>query len=133
MAIEFEICEAGHVTVYRIRGSFSLKELTDYYPRDLAHRDSVPYIVHGLTIISELTELPSHILSVRRNAPGFAHPRSGYVTIAGANNMIRVFADTVSRLVRFEKTRFFSSEAEAWTFLRAAIAQETGNDMSLKR
>jgi hypothetical protein len=59
-----------------------------------------------------------------REAPVLHHPMGGQVAVFGMNAVGRTLAETVFRLIRFRRARFFDSEAEALAYLRGLIATD---------
>ncbi len=59
-----------------------------------------------------------------REAPMLHHPMGGQVAVFGMNAVGRTLAETVFRLTRFRRARFFDSEAEALAYLRGLIATD---------
>lgn len=59
-----------------------------------------------------------------REAPMLHHPMGGQVAVFGMNPVGRTLAETVFRLIRFRRARFFDSEAEALAYLRGLIATD---------
>ncbi|MCE7948411.1 MAG: hypothetical protein DYG88_13390 [Chloroflexi bacterium CFX4] len=59
-----------------------------------------------------------------REAPMLHHPMGGQVAVFGMNAVGRTLAETVFRLIRFRRARFFDSEAEALAYLRGLIAAD---------
>ena|SRR5690349_22173697 len=118
MPVTLDIRENGYVAYYVLVDPWETRDLTSLYPEDIQHRNSVNHVVHTFMNVSKVWRVPSNIISARIGAPAFIHPNSGQLLMIGAKTLPRVVTETICRLARYDRVRFFATEEEGWAYLR---------------
>jgi hypothetical protein len=124
MSGELEIYESGHIIYYKFADPWTVAEAVATFDKDKIHRDSVNFKVHTLINLCDMHAVPPKILSVRFGSPALSHPNSGHIAVFGAQPIVRTFADAVLLLTHFDRAKFFSTEDEAWAYIRQIMAKE---------
>src|SRR5438128_4715631 len=116
MPVTIELQENGSVVYWKIEDLWKLSELITYYKQAEAIFNNSSNVIHSLVDVQYARQIPAGALSVRHSTT-WHHPRSGQTAIVGASPLIRAMAETIFQLVRFNRARFFDSEAEARNYL----------------
>ena len=125
MPVTMEIRENGWVAYYVMADPWETRDLTSLYPQDIRYRDGVDHVVHTFMNISGVQRVPSNIISARIGAPAFVHPKSGQLIMIGARSLPKVVTETICRLARYDRLRFFATEEEGWAYVRQLAVNET--------
>src|SRR5262249_17505630 len=131
MPVELELKENGRVMLWRFSDPWSLVELK---PLTLQARDifqKATFTVHSMADLRQARRVPSGVLSTRQ-VTTWQHARSGQLVLLGASAFARLMMETVFRIARFDRFRFFEDEAEALAYLRGLIAEETAQNLSAR-
>lgn len=123
MPVIFELQENGWLMYFKIADPWKMIELVTYYKQTETIFDSASHTVHSLVDVRYARQLPAGVLSVR-HVKTWHHPRSGQTAIIGAAPLARAMLDTIFQLTRFNRARFFDSEADARQYLSGLIDQE---------
>jgi hypothetical protein len=124
MPVTMELKENGHVAYYLFTEPWQTSDLTSLYPQDIAHRNNVDFLVHTFMTLRNIRNIPIDIISARRGAPAFTHPKSGQLVMVGAQLLARRTAEMIFRLAHYQRARFFDTEEQGWAYLRQIIAAE---------
>jgi len=124
MPVTMDIREDGHVIYYKVEDPWTVFDFTRHFPEDEAHRGSAGFPVHVLVDMSKARQIPPGVFHLRKKALA-SHPGTGVTMIIGAGAYAQRIAEIVFRLAHNEKTRFVESEAQAWAYVKRAIASET--------
>jgi hypothetical protein len=130
MPVTMEIQENGHVSYYVLSEPWQTSDLTSLYSKDIAHRNDVDFLVHTFMTVSEVKNIPIDIISARRGAPAFSHPRSGQLVMIGAKMLARRTAEMIFRLAHYERAKFLDTEEEGWAYIRRIIEAEKSVQIS---
>jgi hypothetical protein len=121
MPVTMELRENGHVAYYHFSEPWQTTDLTSLYPRDIAHRDSVNFLVHTFMNVSTIKNIPIDIIRARQGAPAFTHRRSGQLVMVGAKMLARRSAEMIFRLAHYERAKFFDTEEQGLAYIRQFI------------
>lgn len=124
MPITMEIRENGYVAYYVMSDPWVTNDLTSLYPQDIQFRDSVNHLVHTFMDVSQVRRIPPDVIRARINAPAFIHRNSGHLIMIGAKSLPKIAAETIFRIARYERAKFFDTEEQGWAFTRQLIAKE---------
>jgi hypothetical protein len=124
MPVTMELRENGHVASYVFSEPWQTKDLTSLYANDIAHRDSVNFLVHTFMDVSAIKNIPIDIIRARQGAPAFTHQKSGQLVMIGAKMLARRSAEMIFRLAHYERAKFFDTEEQGWAYIRQVIETE---------
>jgi hypothetical protein len=122
MPVELDILDDGHILRYTIIDPWTYADFERIMALETAHRDSVNHTVHNLAV-AKMRTVPPGVLRAR-NIPTFNHPTAGHIALVGQSQIVRLFAETVLKLARYDRARFFDTEEDALAFLRDLIGKE---------
>ncbi len=126
MPTKVELRENGRVLHYIFTEPWTLKDMEEAAAKARTYYDAADRKLHVLFDARAISSLPSGLLRARNN-PDMRHPNSGHIAVVGASTVLQVIAETILRITRFQRARFFQSEDEAWAYLRRIIAEEEAN------
>ena len=81
--------------------------------------------IHTLLDVRHLRALPEGFMRFRKTN-GLSHRNAGNTAVVGASVYVQAIGETIFRLARNDRTRFFPQEriADAWAYLRQIITVE---------
>ncbi len=126
MTVQLELIENGHVLHYVFTDPVDMRELEAFNRQEKEYYDVVTHRIHSLVDIRQMTHVPQGALHVRIR-PNLTHKNSGHLVLVGASTLIRMLAETATRLAHFGHIEFFSEIDPAWAYLRDLIAKGTSN------
>jgi hypothetical protein len=85
--------------------------------------DKADQDMHILINVERIRQIPAGILRAR-SVPTMSHPRCAHIVICGASPFVRSLSETIFKVTRYQKAKFFNTEAEAMNFLHDVIAHE---------
>ena len=121
MPIKQVLEENGRILRVTFTDPWSVEEMLKEFETAQHYLDKATQPIHVLVDMTEATRATPGALRARES-PALRHPMGGQVAVFGMNSLGRTLAETVFRLVRFRRARFFDSEAEALAHLRGLIA-----------
>ena len=122
MPVTFDIRENGYVAYYVLSDPWQTADLTSLYHKDLAFRDTVNHQVHTFMDVTNVHRIPPNIMRAREHAPAFIHRNSGQLIMTGAHMFPKTIAEMIFRLARYERAKFFETEAEGWDYVRTLMS-----------
>jgi hypothetical protein len=126
MPIKVQILEKGHVFRYYYTDPWGLTDLIELDSALIKpHLDAVQHKVHSVVNMTASHHMPAGVLHIRHSLAGMRHPNSGLAAIVGGSNLVRVLNDLVTRIARVDRGKFFSTEDEAWAYIREVIRSES--------
>jgi hypothetical protein len=123
MPITFELRENGHVIYYKLVDPWALDEYVRLAPQEKAVWDAATHPIHHLVNALETKNMPSGVFKTR-TAPIFTHPQRGYLAVVETALETQLFAEALTKTARYDRAKFFSTEAQAWDFLHKIIENE---------
>jgi hypothetical protein len=125
MPVKQELIENGRILQVTFTDPWTVGEMTTLFPQAKEYYDKAPQKIHML--VDMQSRYGSQGALRARQAPGLFHRNSGQIAVAGANALARSLGEAVFRVARFNRARFFDSQADALTYLRQVIASEAVN------
>ena len=124
MPITIELREDNHVIYTKISDPVAIADFDHATAVFTPIYDKAPGKIHHVVNTSEMRRVPSGLLRIRMNTPILQHPNRGQLALVGTNSFLRSIGELMFRLTHFETGRFFTTDDEAWAYLRTAIADE---------
>ncbi|SRR5258708_29340249 len=127
MSLTISFAENGHVIVYTFGSNVSWDEVTRAQTEVTTWFDKAPGKVHMLMDLRGLETLPGMAVRARSN-PELTHRNAGNIAIVGGSTFVQVMGETIVRLARNKKAKFFKADEieQAWQYLREAVTNESG-------
>ena len=123
MPVRMELIENGRAFRYVFSDPWRIDDFTNTFAQAQAILDSSPYLVHGVVNLLATAKDPLGVLNIRKH-PSFHHTNSGYTVFCHGSLLARRITETALRIARFDRMKFFDSEAEGLAFVRELMAQE---------
>lgn len=124
MGAKFELKESNRVIYFYYDEPWSVDDIKAVNDEALPYLDSATEDMHLLINVENIRQIPSGILRAR-NVPTMSHPRCAHIIICGASTFVKALSETIFKATRYEKAKFFRTEAEGMDFLREIIAKDT--------
>ena len=124
MPIAIELREDHHVIYTKITDPVSVDDFDNATLIMTPLYDNALGKVHQLVNAREMRRVPQGIMRIRTNTPILNHRNRGQLVMVGANTFLRSIAEIMFKLVQFDSVKFFSTDDEAWIYLRNVIANE---------
>jgi hypothetical protein len=111
--------ENGRVLHFTFSQPVSFAEITEVERQANIWYDEAKSTLHSLIDVRDLHGLPEGFFKLR-NTKGLSHSNAGNTVILGASSYVQTIAETIFRLARNNRIRFFAAqkEIEAWEYLR---------------
>jgi SpoIIAA-like len=122
MPVKQELRDNGRILQVTFTDPWTVKEMTDHFPEAQQYYDSATHKIHMLIDMQSRVGTQGALRA--RHAPGLVHRNSGFIAVAGANALARTLGETVFRLARFDRAKFFDNQEAALAYLRQLIASE---------
>lgn len=123
MPVNIQFSEDRRYIIYTIDDPVKIEDLLESYETEREYRDSVDYVVHSIVDMSDIKRIPPNWLTAKAG-PGLTHPRSGEMVLVGISRGLRIIINTIFRITRYNKMKFFDTRAEADAYMQQLI-QET--------
>jgi hypothetical protein len=130
MPVTINFIEDGHIIHIVIGDPWKVSEIIAIYPLVEAALNKVHYKIHTLADVSKTRQTPSNIFKTRLASANYSHSNTGIIAVVGASPMIKVFAETLFWLARYDRARFFTTYDDALNHIREVIAGENALDRS---
>jgi len=121
MGAKFELREQNKIIYFLYEEPWSVDDIKRVNDEAMVYLDKSKEDMHILINVERIRQIPSGILRAR-NVPTMSHPRCAHIVICGASTFVRSLSETIFKVTRYEKARFFTTEAEAMRFLQESIA-----------
>ncbi|HRE47446.1 MAG TPA: hypothetical protein PLD47_06950 [Aggregatilineales bacterium] len=121
MPVSIRLIEDGWIIHQICADPWDMHEFAETFPAAKGMLDAADHPVHFIVNLEGTIREPRGVLRFRQH-PGFTHPRTGFVVFVEANQLTRSIVQMGLRLIRFNRAKFFPTEAEALTFCRHMIA-----------
>jgi hypothetical protein len=118
------LIEDGHIIHYVFADPWTLDDMVLITREGKHFYDRSDHKIHVLLDVSRTRKVPPGILTARNN-PDMTHPNSGHIAIVGAAGIIKAIGELIVKTTNMSKIGFYTSEQEAWVYLRQLIAKET--------
>jgi len=120
MPVDIHLSEDQTHLVYHMSDPLTMEQLFTAYHQEKEYRDTVPHVLHSIIDMSQLKRIPPNWLFAKAG-PGLTHPRSGEMLFVGVSVGIKMILQTILKIVRYERIRFFDTRAEADNYLALMI------------
>jgi len=129
MPIQSTISEQGRILVLTISDPWSITEIAgiDSVARPVFERiarEHPNWRIHALVDMRQARHIPRALLQSRSAFRTLRHPNAGYTVLLGASTGAQVFGESLFRLARYDRIRFFKVEDDARAFLAELMAKE---------
>jgi hypothetical protein len=107
--------------------------MVDMMEADRRYRDEVQRTkpgqkVHLLVTVKSMGAFPPGTLRGRQS-PSLIHPTSGYAAVVSSSASVRTVANTMFRLIHYDRARFFENTQSALAYLQEIIAREKRSEI----
>jgi hypothetical protein len=123
MGAKLELRENNSIIYFLYEEPWSVDDIKRVNDEAMVYLDKATKDMHILINVERIHQIPSGILRAR-NVPTMSHPRCAHIVICGASAFVRSLSETIFKVTRYEKARFFNTEQEAMKFLLEAIASQ---------
>jgi hypothetical protein len=127
MAATIEIRDNGYVVQVVMADPYKGSDLVPLYEADRRHRDAFQQQHPGekVDLIVDLSRAtnPAQGFLQTRQTPSISHPTANYVLIVGANSFMRAMCETIIRITRYNRVKFFDTQDQALAFSREMRTQ----------
>lgn len=120
MPVHLQLSDDQRYLIYTITEPLSLDELMIAYQQERGYRDSLPYTVHSIVDMSGVKRIPPNWLTAKAG-PGLTHPRSGEILFVGVSFGIKIILDTLMKITRYQRMKFFQTRAEADAYMAELV------------
>src|SRR5215467_10874218 len=117
MPVTLNLIEDGHIIHITITDPWKTSEITTLYPLVEATLNKAHYKIHTLADVSQTKQAPGNIFKSRLANANYSHPNTGVIAIVGASPVVKVMAETLFWLARYERARFFATYDEGLHFI----------------
>jgi hypothetical protein len=123
MTAKAEFRENNRIIYLLYEEPWSVEDMRQVNEQVVGYLDKATQNLHLLIDVSHIRSVPPGILR-GRTEPVLTHPKVGKMAIVGATSFIQIMAETIFKVTRMDKAKFFKSDADAMQFLQEKIAQE---------
>lgn len=123
MVAKLELREDNKIIYFLYEEPWSVEDIHRVNQEAMDYLNQASEDMHILINVERIRQIPSGILRAR-NVPTMSHPRCAHIVICGASTFVRSLSETIFKVTRYEKAKFFNTEAEAMNFLKDAIASK---------
>ncbi len=124
MPITLEARENGRILHIVIADPWTITELRRTIAQVRAYLDCASGEIHTLLNVRRLRLIPPNTLQQIQHDLVLDHPHNGELVIVGSTQPLRMLAEFVFRLTRYDRARFFDTEDDAWIYLGQVILAE---------
>lgn len=124
MPATLELRENGHLVWTKFTDPWTLAELETIGKEERNLRDNSKEIIHSLVDVREMKRIPPGLINVARRMPILNHPTRGHMVVVGASAFATALVETLIKITRATKIKFFKTEEEAVEYIRKVIAEE---------
>ena len=124
MPLTFEVRENGRLVCARITDPWTLAELETFGRQEKLVRDGSHVVIHSLVDVRGMHRIPPGFLNMARRMPVLNHPTRGHMVIIGASAFATALTETLIKITRAGKIKFFKTEEDAIEYIRKVIAEE---------
>ncbi|MBI5666419.1 MAG: hypothetical protein HZC41_00305 [Chloroflexi bacterium] len=129
MPVHLQLSDDQRYLIYTITEPLSLDELMLAYQQERVYRDSLPYTVHSIVDMSGIKRIPANWLTAKAG-PGLTHPRSGEILFVGVSFGIKIILDTLMKITRYQRMKFFQTRAEADAYMAELLKRTSPASVS---
>lgn len=123
MPVTMEMQRDGRLMVWKFHHPWTVAEVSAHYDQVKALMDNSPCLIHSLVDLRDMKTIPSGALGLRKTST-WDHPRSGYTVFLGGSAFAQSMINTLFRVVRFERIKFFLTEQDALTYVDSLIKED---------
>lgn len=121
MGAKLELRENGQVIYFLYEEPWSIDDIKRVNDEAVVYLDQAVKDMHILINVEQIRQVPSGIMRAR-NVPTMTHPRCAHILICGASMIVRALSETIFKVARYQKAKFFNTEEEAMNFLHDIIS-----------
>lgn len=120
MPVDVQLHESQRYLIYKMVDPVNMEQLMAAYRQEKIYRDSVEHTVHSIVDMSQMKRIPPNWL-LAKAGPGLTHPRSGEMLFVGVSVGVKMILQTILKIVRYQRIRFFDTREEADTHMRHVL------------
>ena len=122
MPVNVQFSEDRRYIIYTIDDPVKIEDLLESYETEREYRNSVDYVVHSIVDMSDIKRIPPNWLTAKAG-PGLTHPHSGEMVFVGISRGLRIILNTIFRITRYNKMKFFDTRAEADAYMQQLVLE----------
>lgn len=130
MPVHLQLSDDQRYLIYTITEPLILDELMHAYQQERSYRDALPHTVHSIVDMSGMRRIPANWLTAKAG-PGLTHPRSGEILFVGVSFGIKLILDTLLKITRYQRMKFFQTRAEADAYM-AELLESSASASAVK-
>ncbi len=124
LPITLEARANGRILYIVVADPWTITELRHIIAQVRARLDCANQEIHTLLDVRLLRLIPPNTLQQIRYDLVLDHPHNGALVIVGSTQPLRLLAEFVFRLTRYDRARFFDTLDDAWVYLGQVILAE---------
>jgi hypothetical protein len=134
MPAEVQFLANNRVALFKYRSPLTVNELTGVFDRFCSACSQASEPIHSIGDVSEISSLPSNILSLLRNGKNSPLHQSmaGVFVIVTRNSFIRAMVSASARLMPGTKIQAVETMDEAWAVIESTFAAEGSGSLRVK-
>jgi hypothetical protein len=118
-----ELIEDGRVFHYIFSDPWKIEDFMATFSQAETILNKATTPIHGIVNLYATAKDPIGVLNIRKH-PSFSHAMSGYTVFCEASPLARRVTEAALRVARFNRMKFFNTEAEGMAFLHEVMAHE---------
>jgi hypothetical protein len=129
MPVHIRMSEDQTHVIYEFEEPLEIQEVMEAYGKEKDFRNAVSHTVHSIVDMSTIRRVPPNWL-VAKAGPGLTHPRSGRMLFVGISHGLRIIIQTILKIMRYDRMKFFATREEAETYMAVLIQETKSSDDS---
>jgi len=130
MPVSVQLSDDKTHLIYEFEEPLEIQELMDAYAQEKELRNSIAGTVHSIVDMSTVRRIPPNWL-VAKAGPGLTHPRSGRMLFVGISPGLRIIINTILKITRYQRMKFFETREEAEAFMTELTADVKPDDETI--
>jgi hypothetical protein len=122
MPVTMEMRENNRISYWVFEDPWTVGELVKISKESNPIFENITHKFHTLTVVNA-RHIPTGVLQVRQIG-SWSNPMSGELVIVNAPPVAKTIVEVLTRLVRFNRVRFFDTEVQGWQYLTDVLAEE---------
>lgn len=130
MPVSVKLSDDKTHLIYEFEEPLSIQELMTAYQQEKEFRNAIPHTVHSIVDMSTVRRIPPNWL-VAKAGPGLTHARSGRMLFVGLSYGLQIIINTILKITRYDRMKFFKTREEAEAFMAELIAEAKPDDETI--
>ena len=123
MPVTLELKENGRIVCLTASDDWTIEEILDLDPQLVDYLRHASHPVHLLVDVSQTDIIPEHFSTLAKSTR-YAEPNLGYTAVVSDSFGLQLLSEIISKMVNYNKNRYFRSVDVAYTFLRSVIQDD---------